>query len=99
MMMKLMIILPQLFMLFAFSIQFKIKKDFHFCKPSKKNIDLDVQCKDINCVIYKNVISILAKSNDEFNFVYKPFNEKIVVYSSDGQVFYTECEITSKLIL
>ncbi len=85
-------------MLFSFTSQIKVKKEFNFCKPTSISIDLDVQCKDLNCIIYKNMLSLLAKLNDEFNFVYKPFNQRTVVYSYDGKIFYTDCKIIGKIV-
>jgi hypothetical protein len=65
-------------------------KDFDFCNPTNISIDLDMNCNDVYCVIYKNVLAALAHSHDEFNYIYTK-EKKIVIYSAYGRLYYTNC--------
>ena len=77
------------------SMELIIEKTIPFCKATSKSIDLDINCQDFNCLLYKNTINILAKFDDEYNFVHTTNNQKIVIYTLNGIAYYTECQILS----
>ena len=62
-----------------------------YCKRTNNSIDLDGDCLDKNCAMFKNLLFIYSGVDDEFHFIYKSDYEKIAVYSSHGRVYYTEC--------
>ena len=65
--------------------------DTPYCKVTNKSVDLDGECFDKNCAMYKNFLSVYSGVEDEFHRLYNSNNEKVVVYSNNGRIYYTEC--------
>jgi hypothetical protein len=70
-----------------------IVKSVPVCRVTKKSIDLDLPCHDTSCVMYKNLIYQLSGIDEEFNYIYTADFSQIIVYSNNGRVYYTECDI------
>ena len=65
--------------------------DTPYCKPTNMSIDLNGECLDKNCAMFKNFLGIFSGIEDEFHYIYNSDNVKTVVYSNHGRVYYTEC--------
>ena len=70
-----------------------IVQDVPVCRETNQSIDLDIPCQDKECVAYKNIIYQLSGEDDMFNYIYTADFEKIIVYSNNGRVYRTECEM------
>ena len=70
-----------------------IVQDVPVCRETNQSIDLDMPCQDKDCVAYKNIIYQMSGEDDVFNYIYTIDFQKIIVYSNNGRVYRTECEI------
>jgi hypothetical protein len=85
--------LTALVCLTAFTFAHNIVKDVPFCRSTNNSIDLEGECFDKNCAMYKNLVYIYSQIPDEFHHIFKSDGEKIIVYSNHGRAFYTDCTI------
>jgi hypothetical protein len=85
--------LTSLVCLTAITFAHHIVKDVPFCRSTNNSIDLEGECFDKNCAMYKNLVYIYSQIPDEFHHIFKSDGEKIIVYSNHGRAFYTDCTI------
>ncbi len=78
---------------FSYGTCAPIVKNVPVCRETNKSSDLDIPCHDTACVMYKNLIYQLSGIDDEFNYIYTGDFSQIIVYSNNGRVYYTECDI------
>lgn len=79
--------------LFAYGSCAPIIRNLPVCRETTKSYDIDLVCNDIECVTYKNILYQMSNLDDVFNYIYTANSKSVIVYSSKGRVYQTECEI------
>ena len=72
--------------------------DFYLCEKNDEIINLEINCKNVECLTLINTLRLYSKFEDEFNFISK-IDGKIVVYSSQEQLFSTTCIMVKEIWL
>jgi hypothetical protein len=80
-------------LLFSYGSCVPIIKNVPVCRVTNRSIDLDLPCHDTACVLYKNLIYQMSGQDDMFNYIYTADLGQTIVYSNNGRVYYTECDI------
>ena len=78
-------------------MEYNLNQNMPFCKPTNQVFDLEHSCEyDEWCVLYTNILATLTMQNDSFNILYTS-QEKVILYSLNGQVFRTECTVINEI--
>jgi hypothetical protein len=69
------------------------------CRETSKSYDLEAECHDTACVLYKNILYQMSNLDFVFNYIYTADHKQVKVYSNKGRVYETVCEMVSSFDL
>jgi hypothetical protein len=76
-----------------------IMRNLPVCRETSKSYDLEAECHDTACVLYKNILYQMSNLDDVFNYIYTADHKQVIVYSNKGRVYETVCEMVSSFDL